>query len=71
MIMTQQIGVEEIKGQLSVCGYQLGHELVDNLLSLCWSPRGVLVLGSLPRLLELCVEYMWDRIRQGSQVSIQ
>lgn len=64
------MGIDEVKGGFGGCGYQIGRELVDNLLSLCWSARGVGLLGSLPRLLEMCVEYMWGRIKEGLQVNI-
>ena len=67
MYMHQQMGIEEVRGQLSGCGFQLGHELVDNLLSVAWSPRGMALLES-SRQLGLCVEYMWQRIRQGQRV---
>ena len=65
--MRQQMGIEEVRGQLGGCGFQLGRELVDNLLSVAWSPRGVALLES-SRQLRLCVEYMWQRMRQGQRV---
>ena len=61
--------MEEVKGQLSGCGYQLGRELVDNLLSMMCSPRGLVLLESQPLLVPVCERYMWERMRQGMQVS--
>ena len=57
-----------MKGCFGGCGYEIGRELEDNLLGLCGSARGVVSLGSSPRLLEVCVGYMWGRIKQGLQV---
>ena len=64
--MCQQMGIEAVRGQLTGCGFQLGSELVDNLLSVAWSPRGVALLVS-SRQLGLCVEYMWQRMRGRGQ----
>lgn len=45
----------------------MGCVLVDHLLSMCWSPRGVWLVER-TGLLGLCVEGMWQRMREGVEV---
>ena len=59
--------MDEVKGHLSGCGFHMGCVLVDHLLSMCWSPRGVWLVER-TGLLGLCVEGMWQRMREGVEV---